>query len=132
MKEAGFLGHVISREGIAIDPTKVDTVTKWEAPTTVGEIRSFLVLAGYFRRFIENLSKIAKPMTELLKKDTKFIWTEECEASFQELKKRLVTSPVLILPDQAKIMRCIAMLHVEDLEQCLCRKGELFHMPQDN
>ena len=71
-------------------------------------------------------------MTELLKKDTKFIWTEECEARFQELKKRLVTSPVLILPDQAKIMRCIAMLHVEDLEQCLCRKGELFHMPQDN
>ena len=75
MKEVGFLGHVISVDGIALDPTNVDIVTKWEAPTTVGEIRSFLGLAGYYRRFIENLSKIAKPMTELLKKDTKFKWT---------------------------------------------------------
>ena len=72
------------------------------APTSVGEIRSFLGLAGYYRRFIENFSKIAKPMTELLKKDTKFKWTEECEASFQELKKWLVTTPVLILPDIRK------------------------------
>ena len=102
LKEVGFLGHIISGEGIAVDPTKVVTMTNWVAPTTVGEIRSFLGLAGYYRRFIENFSKIAKPMTELLKKDTKFKWTEECEASFQELKKRLVTSPVLILPDQTK------------------------------
>ena len=99
MKEVGFLGHVISGEGIAVDPTKVDTVTNWESPTPVGEIRSFLGLAGYYRRFIENFSKIAKPMMDLLKKDTKFKWIEECEASFQELKKCLVTSLVLILPD---------------------------------
>ena len=72
------------------------------APTSVGEIRSFLGLAGYYRRFIENFSKIAKPMTELLKKDTKFKWTEECEARFHELKKRLVTAPVLNLPDIRK------------------------------
>ena len=82
MKEVGFLGHVISGEGIGVDPTKVDTVTNWEAPTTVGETRSFLGLAGYYCRFIENLSKIAKPMKKLLKKDTKYKWTEECEASF--------------------------------------------------
>ena len=69
------------------------------AHTSVGEIRSFLGIAGYYRRFIENFSRIAKSMTELLKKDTKFKWTEECEASFQELKKRLVTAPVLIIPD---------------------------------
>ena len=86
VKEVGFLGHVISGEGIAVDPTKVVTVTNWDALRTVGEIRSFIGLAGYYRRFIENLSKIAKPMMELLKKDTKFKWTEECEASFQELK----------------------------------------------
>uniref|UniRef100_A0A8R7TTJ8 Reverse transcriptase domain-containing protein n=1 Tax=Triticum urartu TaxID=4572 RepID=A0A8R7TTJ8_TRIUA len=97
LKEVGFLGHVISGEGIAVDPTKVQYVTEWLAPTSVGEIRSFLGLAGYYRRFIEKFSKIAKPMTELLKKDTKFKWTEDCEASFQELKKRLVTTPVLIL-----------------------------------
>ena len=84
LKEVGFLGHVISGEGIAVDPTKVDTVTNWEAPTIVGEIWSFLGLAGYYRRFIENFSNIVKPMTELLKKDTKFVWNEECEASFQE------------------------------------------------
>ena len=102
LKEVGFLGHVISGEGIAVDPTKVQSVTEWLAPTTVGEIHSFLGLAGYYRRFIENFSKIAKPMTALLKKDTKFRWTEECEASFQELKKRLTTALVLILPDIRK------------------------------
>ena len=87
---------------------------------------------GYYRRFIENFSRIVKPMTELLKKDTKFKWTEGCEASFQELKKHLVTSPVLIYQIRPRIMRCIVTLHVEDLEQCLCRKEELFHMPHDN
>ena len=102
LKEVGFLGHGISGEGIAVDPTKVVTVTNWEASTSVGEIRSFLGLTGYYRRFTENFSKIAKPMTELLKKDTKFNCTKECEVSFQELKKRFVTSPVLILPDQRK------------------------------
>ena len=102
LKEVGFLGHVISGEGIAVDPTKVVTVTNWESPALVGEIRSFLGLAGYYQRFIKNFSKIAKPMTELLKKDTKFKWTEECEANFQELKKRLVTVPVLIFPDIRK------------------------------
>ena len=99
MKEVGFLGHVISGEGIVVDPTKVQSVTEWLAPTSVGEIHSFLGLARYYRRFIENFSKIAKPMTALLKKDSKFNWTDECEASFQELKKRLTTAPVLILPD---------------------------------
>ena len=86
LKEVGFLRHVISGEGIAVGPTKVVTVKNWVAPTTVGEIRSFLGLAGYYRRFIENFSKIAKPMTELLKKDKKFVWTEDYERSFNELK----------------------------------------------
>ena len=67
-----------------------------------GEIHSFLGLAGYYRRFIENFPKIAKPMSDLLKKDTKFKWIDECEASFQELKKHLVTAPVLILPNIRK------------------------------
>ena len=102
MKEVGFLGHVISGEGIAVHPTKVQSVTEWLAPTSVSEIRSFLGLVGYYRRFIENFSKIAKPMTKLFKKDTKFKWTEDCEASFQELKKRLTTAPVPILPDICK------------------------------
>ena len=78
LKEVEFLGHVISGEGIAVDPSKVQSVTEWLAPTSVSKIRSFLGLAGYYRRFIENFSKIAKLMIELLKKDTKFKWTEEC------------------------------------------------------
>ena len=82
MKEVGFLRHVISGEGIVVDPSKVEAVTERKAPTSVEEICSFLGLAGYYRRFIENFSKIVKPMTELLKKDTKFVWTDECEASF--------------------------------------------------
>jgi hypothetical protein len=98
----GFLGHIVFKEGIVVDPSKVTAVIECEPPKKVGEIRSFLGLARYYRRFIENFSKIAKPMTELLKKEKKFKWTEDCESSFQELKKRLVSAPVLCLPDLEK------------------------------
>jgi hypothetical protein len=102
LNKVGFLGHIVSAEGVAVDPSKVASVTEWESPKNAGDIRSFLGLAGYYRRFIENFSKIAKPMTELLKKDKKFEWTDTCETSFQELKKRLVSAPVLCLPDIQK------------------------------
>jgi hypothetical protein len=102
LSEVAFLGHIVSKEGIAVDPSKVTVVTEWEPPKHVREIRSFLGLAGYYRRIIENFSKIAKPMTVLLKKEKKFKWTDECEVSFQELKKRLVSALVLCLPDLEK------------------------------
>jgi hypothetical protein len=102
LSEVAFLGHIVSKEGIAIDHSKVIAVTEWEPPKNVREIRSFLGLAGYYWRFIENCSKISKPMTELLKKEKKFKWTNECEVSFQELKKRLVSAPVLYLPNLEK------------------------------
>ena len=121
----GFLRHVISGEGIAVDPTKVESVTNWQSPTSVKEIRSFLGLAGYYWRFIENFSKIAKPNTELLKKITNYVRTEDCEASFQELKTRLVTAPVLILPDIHKDYRYIVTLLVKDSKECSCRKEKL-------
>src|SRR5687767_2143483 len=70
-----FLGHTISRDGIAVDPSKVQEVMDWKLPTSVHQIRSFLGLAGYYRRFIPNFSKIAKPMTEFLKKEVKFVWS---------------------------------------------------------
>jgi hypothetical protein len=73
-----------------------------ETPTNVSEIRSFLGLAGYYRRFIEGFSKLAKPMTALLEKNTKFVWSDKCQANFEELKKRLTTTPVLTLPDLSK------------------------------
>jgi hypothetical protein len=72
---------------ISVDPSKVQDVLSWNAPMSVGNIRSFLALAGYYRRFIEGFSKISKPMTKLLEKDKKFEWMSACEASFQELKK---------------------------------------------
>jgi hypothetical protein len=81
------MGHVISKGGMFVDPSKVQDVLSWNATTCVGDIRSFLRLAGYYRRFIEGFSKISKPVTELLKKDRKFVWMPACEASFQELKK---------------------------------------------
>jgi hypothetical protein len=74
----------------------------WNAPTSVGDIRSFLGLAGYYQRFIEVFPKISKPMTELLEKDKKFEWTSACEASFQELKKQLTTALILVMPDMEK------------------------------
>jgi hypothetical protein len=85
-----------------VDLIKVQDVLSWKAPTSVGDIRSFLGLAGYYQRFIEGFSKISKPMTELLEKDKQFEWTPACEASFQELKKRLMTAPVLVMPDMEK------------------------------
>jgi hypothetical protein len=87
LNKVGFLGHIVSVEGVTVDPSKVASVTEWESPKNVGDIQSFLGLAGYYQRFIEYFSKIAKPMTELLNKDKKFEWTDSCEASFQELKK---------------------------------------------
>ncbi|GAU33071.1 hypothetical protein TSUD_152260 [Trifolium subterraneum] len=85
--------------GIAVDPAKVDAIMKWGTPESVSEIRSFLGLAGYYRRFIEGFSKMALPLTLLTRKDQAFVWDEKCEKFFQELKKKLTTAPVLILPN---------------------------------
>jgi hypothetical protein len=85
-----------------VDPGKVKDVLDWVVPQTVKKVRSFLGLAGYYRRFIENFSKIAKPLTSLLEKGVVFSWTDERQKAFEELKKRLTTVPVLTLPDQSK------------------------------
>ena len=95
-----FLGHVVSKDGLAVDPSKVEAVLKWERPRNATEVRSFLGLAGYYRRFIENFAKIANPLTKLTRKAIRFVWSDACEESFQELKKRLTTAPVLALPDE--------------------------------
>jgi hypothetical protein len=102
LTEVIFLGNVISAGEISVDPSKVKDVLNWIPPMNASEIRSFLGLAGYYRRFIKDFSKIAKPITRLLEKNMDFDWTEECQASFEELKKRLTSAPVLILPDITK------------------------------
>ncbi|TYK30208.1 ty3-gypsy retrotransposon protein [Cucumis melo var. makuwa] len=86
LKKVSFLGHVVSSEGVSVDPAKIEAVTNWPRPSTVSEIRSFLGLAGYYRRFVEDFSRIASPLTQLTRKGTPFVWSPACESSFQELK----------------------------------------------
>jgi hypothetical protein len=74
IEEVAFLGHVLSAEGVVVDPSKIKAVSKWQSPKSMTEIRSFLGFAGYYRRFIENFSKIAKTMSELLKSNTPYVW----------------------------------------------------------
>jgi hypothetical protein len=88
--------------GIAIDPDKVQDVMNWKPPTIIPQIRSFLGLASYYRRFIPDFSLIAKPMTELLKKQAKFVWGQKCEDAFHTLRQHLTTAPVLAQPDNSK------------------------------
>ena len=102
MDEVQFLGHVISAQGIAVDPAKVEAMVKWESPKSGTKIRSFVGLAGYYRRFIEGFSKIVVPLTQLTRKDQPFTWTDKCEESFQELKRRLTSAPILVIPDIGK------------------------------
>ncbi|KAJ1691029.1 hypothetical protein LUZ63_015184 [Rhynchospora breviuscula] len=98
LEQVAFLGHIISGKGLAVDPDKIKAVTEWKPPKTVTEVRSFLGLAGYYRRFVPDFSKIARPLTKLLQKDIRFEWEEMQKESFQELKTRLVTAPILAMP----------------------------------
>jgi hypothetical protein len=102
LKEIKFLGHTISQAGIVVDPDKVQEVMNWKPPTTVRQIRSFLGLAGYYQRVIPNFSRIAKPITELLKKEAKFVWGQKCEDTFHALRQHLTTAPELAQPDSSK------------------------------
>jgi hypothetical protein len=102
LTKVAFLGHVISAGGVSVDLSKVKDVLNWMPPTTASEIQSFLGLAGYYRRFIKDFSKIAKTMMKLLEKNKAFEWTVECQASFEELRKQLTSAPVLVLPDLTK------------------------------
>ncbi|KAL0544225.1 hypothetical protein IC582_019338 [Cucumis melo] len=97
-----FLGHVVSAGGVSVDPQKVEAVVNWERPASATEVRSFLGLARYYRRFVEDFSRLALPLTALTRKNAKFEWSDKCEQSFQELKKRLVTTPILTLPVTGK------------------------------
>ena len=94
-----FLRHVVSALGVSVDPEKVEAVMSWERPKSVFEIRSFLGLAGYYKRFIEDFSRRAAPMTRLTRKGVKFEWDDLCEKPFQELKRRLTSAPILIVPE---------------------------------
>ncbi|KAI3796222.1 hypothetical protein L1987_38888 [Smallanthus sonchifolius] len=99
LKEVQFLGHVINADGIMVDPAKIEAVQEWETPKTPTEIRSFLGLAGYYRRFIQDFSRIASPLTKLTRKEVKYEWGQAQSKAFEELKKKLTQALVLALPD---------------------------------
>ena len=94
-----FLGYMVSQGGTKVDPSKIKAVMNWEKPTSVIEIRSFLGLADYYRRFRKGFSQISLPLTKLTRKNAPFVWTANYEKSFQELKEKLSSTPILVLPD---------------------------------
>ena len=97
-KKVAYLGHVVSEEGISTDPDKIKSVKEWPTPTSQTEVRSFLGLASYYRKFIQSFADIARPLHRLTEKHAEFKWTAECDDAFQELKKRLIQSPILAYP----------------------------------
>ena len=100
LTEVRFLWHLVSASGVSVDPEKVEAMMNWERPKLVFEIRSFLGLAGYYMRFIENFSRLATPMMRLTRKEVKFEWNDLCEKAFQELKRRLTSALILIVPER--------------------------------
>ncbi|WVZ71283.1 hypothetical protein U9M48_019885 [Paspalum notatum var. saurae] len=125
LDQVPFLGHIVSKGGIMVDPSKISCVMDWKVPEVVKEVCGFLGLAGYYRRFIESFSRIAKPMTSLLEKGVPFIWTKERQAAFDELKKRLTTAPVLTLPDLTKSFTVYCDASKEGLGCVLMQEGKV-------
>src|SRR5207237_6147156 len=93
-----YLGHVISRDGISVDPEKVSAISKFPVPKSLTDIRSFVNMCGYYRRFVHKFSEIASPLNLLLRKDQPFVWADEQEQAFETLKAKLVCSPILGYP----------------------------------
>eukprot|EP00253_Pinus_taeda_P020615 PITA_20615 len=120
-----YLGHIISGEGIAVDPVKIEAIMEWPAPTNVHEIRSFMGMARYYRRFVEGFSKIASPITELQRKNKKFIWTEKCEEAFQRLKVLLTIAPILKVPDMEQEFLVCTDASKEGLGCVLMQEGRV-------
>ncbi|XP_062118562.1 uncharacterized protein LOC133832204, partial [Humulus lupulus] len=100
LEQVTFLGHIVSKDGIAVDPSKIEAIRDWPQPKNASEVRSFLGLAGYYRKFVEGFSKIATPLTNLTRKHQKFVWTEKCEESFQTMKDKLISAPILCVPTE--------------------------------
>jgi hypothetical protein len=98
-RQVTYMGHVISQQGVSTDPSKIEAVVNWPVPANVKELRGFLGLAGYYRKFVKHFGIISKPLTELLKKGVIFTWVQDHQVSFQTLKSALSSAPVLALPD---------------------------------
>ena len=101
-KEVSFLGHIVSVEGIRVDPVKIEAVMNWKPPQNVTEVKIFLGLAGYYRRFVQGFSVIASSLTRLLQKGVKFEWDDKCQSNFERLKEMLVEALVLTQPTSGR------------------------------
>jgi hypothetical protein len=119
------MGHTISQDGISLDPSKVQEVMDWKPPKSVHQIRSFLGLAGYYRLFILDFSRITKPKTELLKKGVKFMWSEACEKAFHTLRQHLTSAPVLVQPDNSKPFEVFCDVSGTGLSCVLMQEGRV-------
>jgi hypothetical protein len=125
LTKVAFLGHVISVGGVSVDPGEVKDVLNWAPPTTTSEIQSFLELAGYYRRFIKDFSKISKPMMKLLEKNKVFEWIAKCQASFEEIRKHLTLAPVLVLPNLTKKFNIYCDASCRGLGCVLMQEGQV-------
>ena len=101
-EKVNFLGHVVSGEGISTDPEKIAAVTRWPIPKSVHDVRSFLGICSYYRRFIKNFSEIARPLYKLTEKGEKFKWSQECQVAMTTLQRCLTSAPILCYPDTTK------------------------------
>jgi hypothetical protein len=124
-KEIQYIGHVISAEGIVVDPDKTKSIMEWPVPKDVAYIRSFMGITGYYHRFIEGFSRIAYPITSLQKKGTKFNWSEKCQDSFNKLKELLTTAPILKVEDLDKDITVCVDASKEGLGGVLTQKGHV-------
>jgi hypothetical protein len=120
-----YLGHIISGEGIALDPTKFEAIMEWPTSTNVQEVRGFMGLVGYYRHFVEGFSKISNPIRELQKKNKKFVWAEKCVKEFQKLKELLTTTPILKVPDMDKELLVCMDASKEGLVGVLIQEGRV-------
>jgi hypothetical protein len=113
-----FLEHLVSENGVAPHPGKISDVVNWPVPTCVKDVRAFVGLAGYYRRFVSGFSTIAASLYDLMCKGHKFVWNEACQESFDELKRRLITAPILGMP-KTKVGSFLTLMHpIPRLEQC--------------
>jgi hypothetical protein len=120
-----YLGHVISEDGIAFDPEKIKVIMEWPIPKDVADIRSFMGVTGYYRRFIEGFSKIVYPITSLQKKGIRFTWSQKCQDNFDKLKGLLTTTPILRVANPNKDFTVCVDARKEGLGGVLTQDGQV-------
>ena len=125
MREVQFLGHLVNQNGILVDPAKIEAVMRWEVPKSPSEIRSFLGLAGYYQRFIQDFSKIAIPLTRLTRKVVVFRWGPEQQAAFKILRQRLCEAPILALPEGVEDFVVYCDASISGLGAVLMQRGHV-------